>query len=53
MPKSRVVLSPDASKHLSKGIDLIADLLAATLGPTSGYVVNERAEKRGPEFLYD
>ena len=53
MPKSRVVLSPDASKHLSKGIDLIADLLAATLGPTSGYVVNERAEKRGPEFLDD
>lgn len=53
MPKSRVVLSPDASQHLCKGIDLIADLLAATLGPTSGYVVNERAEKRGPEFLDD
>lgn len=53
MPQPRVVLSPTASQHLSLGIDLIADLLAVTLGPTSGYVVNERAEKRGPEFLDD
>lgn len=53
MPKPRVVLAPDASKHLSLGMDVIADLLAVTLGPTSGYVVNDRAENRGPEFLDD
>jgi chaperonin GroEL len=32
---------------------MIADFLAVTLGPFAGYVVNERAEKRGPELLDD
>ncbi len=38
---------------MARGIDILADLLAATLGPNAGYVLNARAERRGPELLDD
>jgi chaperonin GroEL len=53
MPKPEVVFAPKSSRDIARGIDILADLLAVTLGPTAGYVLNERAERRGPEFLDD
>lgn len=42
----------ETHKHLSKGLNLIADLLAPTLGPISGHIANQR-DTRGPELLDD
>ncbi len=43
----------ETHENLSSGINAIADLLASTLGPVGGRVVNERDGTRGPEFLDD
>lgn len=42
----------ETHKHLSKGLNLIADLLAPTLGPIAGHIANQR-DTRGPELLDD
>ena len=43
----------ETHENLSSGINAIADLLAPTLGPIGGHVVNERDGTRGPELLDD
>ena len=43
----------ETHENLSSGINAIADLLASTLGPVGGRVVNQRDGTRGPEFLDD
>jgi chaperonin GroEL len=40
-------------KHFKSGIDAIANLLAPTLGPIGGMVVNDRDRTRMPEILDD
>ncbi len=42
----------ETHKHLTKGINLIADLLAPTLGPIAGHIASQR-DTRGPELLDD
>jgi chaperonin GroEL len=51
MTKNQVVSNPIASYHLRRGINTIADLLAPTLGPIGGLVLNER--NPNPEMLED
>lgn len=53
MPKPKVVEQPDTTKHLTKGINAMADLLAPTLGPIGGLVANQRDFQRKPELLDD
>ena len=53
MPVPRVIEQPTTTNHLAAGINVIADLLAATLGPVSGPVANERDHQRKPEWLDD
>ncbi|MFZ1753042.1 MAG: hypothetical protein WBO46_06585, partial [Caldilineaceae bacterium] len=42
----------ETHKHLTRGVNLIADLLAPTLGPIAGHIANQR-DTRGPELLDD
>lgn len=42
----------ETHQHLTLGINLIADLLARTLGPISGHIASQR-DTRGPELLDD
>jgi len=53
MPKPKVVQQPNTTKHLTKGINAMADLLAPTLGPIGGLVANQRDFQRKPELLDD
>lgn len=53
MPKPKVVEQPNTTKHLTKGINAMADLLAPTLGPIGGLVANQRDFQRQPELLDD
>ncbi|MCC6455051.1 MAG: hypothetical protein IT328_08925 [Caldilineaceae bacterium] len=53
MPKPKVVEQPNTTKHLTKGINALADLLAPTLGPVGGVVANQRDFQRRPELLDD
>ena len=53
MPKPKVVEQPNTTKHLTKGINAMADLLAPTLGPIGGLVANQRDFQRKPELLDD
>lgn len=53
MPKPGVIGPPAASEHLKLGIDLIADLLAPTLGPVGGLVANQGTPPRPVELLDD
>lgn len=53
MPKPKVVEQPNTTKHLTKGINALADLLAPTLGPVGGVVANQRDFQRKPELLDD
>ena len=53
MPKPGVVGPPTTSEHLKVGIDLIADLLAPTLGPVGGLVANQGTDPRPVELLDD
>ncbi len=53
MPKPKVVEQPNTTKHLTKGINALADLLAPTLGPIGGVVANQRDFQRKPELLDD
>ncbi|HXF62727.1 MAG TPA: TCP-1/cpn60 chaperonin family protein [Caldilineaceae bacterium] len=53
MPKPKVIGQPTATTHFTLGINTIADLLAPTLGPIGGRVVNERDFQRRAELLDD
>ena len=52
--RSRAAVAGPAEthEHLTRGINLIADLLAPTLGPISGHIASQR-DTRGPELLDD
>lgn len=52
MSRPHVVNQPTTSQHLSYGINLIADLLAPTLGPRGG-IVAHRVDTRRTEMLDD
>lgn len=48
------IAGPEVSqRHFKAGIDAIANLLAPTLGPVGGVVVNDRDGNRMPELLDD
>ena len=51
--KAAVAGPEETHENLSNGINAIADLLAPTLGPVGGHVINERDGTRGPELLDD
>ena len=53
MPKPKVIGQPNTTKHLTMGINALADLLAPTLGPVGGVVANQRDFQRKPELLDD
>lgn len=53
MPTPQVTLQPDAGAHLRLGFDLLADLLAPTLGPVGGLVANQQHTDTQPELLDD
>ena len=53
MPIPKVILPPDSAVYLKQGFDQMADLLAITLGPSQGHVVNESNTKERPELLND
>ncbi len=53
MPTPQVVIQPDAGAHLRLGFDLLADLLAPTLGPVGGLVANQQHTDSQPELLDD
>lgn len=48
-----VVISPEALLALNRGFDRLAALLALTLGPNQGVVINARNGKGDPELLVD
>ncbi len=52
--RSRAAVAGPAEthEHLTQGINLIADLLAPTLGPIAGHIASQR-DTRGPELLDD
>ncbi len=52
-PKPAVILQPAATQQLKKGFDTLADLLAITLGPLRGMVLNSPELKEIPEPLSD
>lgn len=52
MNRPQIVNQPTTSQHLSYGINLIADLLAPTLGPRGG-IVAHRVDTRRTEMLDD
>ncbi|MEQ9030525.1 MAG: hypothetical protein RLP44_17565, partial [Aggregatilineales bacterium] len=48
-----VRLQPQVHHHLRRGINLVADLIAPTLGPVTGFVANQRFNHLAPELLDD
>ena len=53
MPRPQVVGQPTSTKHFMAGINALADLLGATLGPVGGPVANQRDWQGKPELLDD
>lgn len=53
MPKPSVVLPPGSAVHLKQGFDTLADLLAITLGPTQGIIVNDSSSRSEMQLLHD
>lgn len=53
MNRPQVINSSVANQHIKIGIDTIVNLLAPTIGPISGFVVNETTPSRRPEILED
>lgn len=53
MPKPKVVGQPKSTEHFTLGINVMADLLAPTLGPIGGVVANQRDVQKKPELLDD
>ena len=52
MPQPTLISSPQTLSCLRQGFDELATLLALTLGPTQGVVLNDRGNK-SPEMLTD
>lgn len=52
-PRPFIAGPEQTHKHFKAGIDAIANLLAPTLGPIGGMVVNDRDRTRTPEILDD
>jgi chaperonin GroEL len=53
MPKPKVIGQPKTTEHFTLGINVMADLLAPTLGPIGGIVANQRDVNNKPELLDD
>ena len=53
MIKKGVIFSPEASKNLKSGFDQMARLMAGTLGPSQGIVLNEKDVTGPPEIMTD
>jgi chaperonin GroEL len=53
MPRPSVVLSPVSAAYLKQGFDRLADLLAITLGPTQGVILNDSKNRNEPQLLHD
>ena len=53
MPKPKVIGQPKTTEHFTLGINVMADLLAPTLGPIGGIVANQRDVTNKPELLDD
>ena len=53
MPTPAVILNPEAQACVKQGFDELASLLALTLGPTQGSVLNDSSTKSQPELLND
>jgi len=53
MNRPQVVGQPTTSKHFQKGINVIADLLAPTLGPNGGHIASQRETGQKVELLND
>ena len=53
MPKPAVLSQPEAAVHLKRGFDQLADLLAITLGPTQGVILNDSKNRKEPQMLED
>lgn len=52
-PRRRVVTSPKAMLGMQRGFDQLASLLAMTLGPSQGVIINARDGTGSPELLND
>jgi len=52
VPKPVVLFEDRAADALARGFEELAELLALTLGPTRGFVLNHR-EHKGPELIED
>ena len=52
MSQPSLIASPQALSCLRQGFETLASLLALTLGPTQGVVLNDRGNK-SPEILTD
>ncbi len=53
MPTPRIIGRAEARRHLGSGINMIADLLAPTLGPVGGVVANQPNVGQATELLND
>ncbi len=53
MNRSQVVGQPTSQQHLQCGINILANLLAPTLGPTGGHIISETERKDKYEMLTD
>ena len=53
MIKKGVIFSPEASKNLKEGFDQMARLMAGTMGPSQGIVLNEKDIPGPPEIMTD
>jgi len=53
MPRPSVVLPPVSAAYLKQGFDTMADLLAITLGPTQGVILNDSKNRNEPQLLHD
>jgi len=52
MPKPAVITAPDSTTHLKQGFDTLANLIALTLGPARGNVLNT-TELNQLELVHD
>jgi chaperonin GroEL len=53
MKPHSVIRYPESVQQLKRGFDTLADLLAATLGPTQGTILSSTELKSRPEMLID
>jgi chaperonin GroEL len=53
MNRPQVIGQPTSQEHFASGLNIIADLLAPTLGPTGGFVVSETERSTKYEYLSD